>query len=443
LFTLGVAVAVSTATGGCQLLDPSTSDAPTGTAAPGHPTGSADTGTATGAEAGPAMQEAGAVETPMPEAGGADDAASPAIPDVGAGTFGVAIAVAAGNQHTCAVTHAGAVLCWGADGNGQLGNGSTLGSAVPVPVSGLVGPASAVAAGADHTCALVTLLGGSTVQCWGRNEHGEVGDGTTVDRPAPVTVAGLPIGVTSIAAGGAHTCALTSAGAVWCWGAGADGQLGNGSTADATTPVMVSSLSGATAIAAGGAHSCAVVSSAVQCWGDDANGQLGVGSTNGSATPVAVTPLGAPATQVCAGNAYTCALTAVGAMCWGYGQYGQLGDSTTSDSPVPVAVATLATSTKAMAGGGEHACALDPGGGAWCWGEDQSGQLGDNGGTDSPVPVSVLGIASGANAIAAGTAHTCAVAGAGRVMCWGWNVSGQLGNGSQSDSAVAVEVLGF
>jgi len=435
-----VLLGASVLAAGCSLGD---EQAPMQNATPWHPH-TVDAGAAA-VDAG-GQGDAGSAVAPGLDAGGGpgpQEASSTSGPDVEVPSLGPAALVAAGHEHSCAVTRAGAAVCWGANGSGQLGNGSNADSAVPVPVSGLGAGVAAISAGADHTCALVAVDGGTSVQCWGRNDHGQLGDGTTTDRSVAVSIVGLPTGATVIAAGALHTCAVAG-GSAWCWGDGSDGQLGNGAAQDASTPVAVSGLSGVRTVAAGGAHTCAVtLSGSVSCWGLGSSGQLGVGSTTGSPSPVAIASLGAPAAVVSAGNATTCALTAVGAKCWGYGQFGQLGDGATADSPVPVDVMALPTSAPAVAAGGEHTCALDPGGGVWCWGEDESGQLGDDGAADSPVPVQVLGIASGAGAIAAGTAHTCTVDGAGGVRCWGWNVSGQLGNGTTTDSATAVVVAGF
>ena len=356
-------------------------------------------------------------------------------------TVGPATAVAAGWEHTCALTRAGTVFCWGANGHGQLGTGSTTPSLVPVAVPQLTG-VTAIQAGAEHTCAITGTGAGAVAVCWGRNDHGQLGDGTTVDRPSPVNVGGLAQ-PTAIAAGGLHTCALAG-GEVWCWGANADGQLGNGLAADRSTPVSVAAASGVTFIAAGGAHTCVVGSGgAMQCWGLGTSGQLGNGATSTSAVPTAVSALGSPATAVCAGNAHTCAVTAAGTRCWGYGQYGQLGNGGTADSAVPVAVGSLATTAAPVASGGQHACAIDTAGAVWCWGEDATGQLGDDGSDDSTAPVAVKGLASGAVALSGGTAHTCVVLGTGAVECWGWNVSGQLGDGTQVDRGTPGEVLGF
>src|SRR3990170_1152550 len=183
-------------------------------------------------------------------------------------------AIAAGRDHTCALTSDGGVKCWGSNGSGQLGNGTTTDSSNQVDVSGLASGIAAIAAGAFHTCALESGGGG---KCWGANESAQLGNGTNTDSSVPVDVSGLATGVSAIAAGGLHTCALTSGGGVTCWGSIWYDQLGNVSTTATNIPVDVSGLaSGVTAIAAGGWHTCAPYSSGgVACWGDNWYGQLG------------------------------------------------------------------------------------------------------------------------------------------------------------------------
>jgi alpha-tubulin suppressor-like RCC1 family protein len=353
------------------------------------------------------------------------------------------VAIAAGSGfgggHTCALTSSGGAKCWGANNDGQLGDGTTISRTVPADVSGLTSGVTQIAAGENHTCAL-TVAGG--VKCWGSNDSGQLGDGTAWDRLTPVDVVGLASGVTAISTSFGHTCALTDGGGAKCWGSGSTGELGDGRTKDSRIPIDVSGLaSGVTAIAAGGGYTCAIVSGgALKCWGAGSDGELGDGSTSGSLTPVGVTGLEAGVMALAAGFWSACAVAAGGAVkCWGYNADGQLGDGTTTDAASPVAVSGLASGATAVSVGLHHSCALTAGGGVMCWGGDLYGQLGDGTTTDSLTPVAVSGLASGATAIATGSFHSCALTAGHVVKCWGVNASGALGTGT-TDSSVPVDV---
>jgi alpha-tubulin suppressor-like RCC1 family protein len=363
-------------------------------------------------------------------------ASLPPLQDIGA--------IAAGGSHTCALTSSGGVKCWGDNGDGRLGDGTSGWANIrttPVEVVGLSSGAAAIAAGTAHTCALTT---GGGVRCWGQNSRGQLGDGTTTERSTPVDVAGLSSGAIAIAAGNSHTCALMAGGGVKCWGDNSLGQLGDGTTTDHSTPVNVAGLSSAAAsIAAGESHTCALMAGGgVKCWGDNWDGQLGDGTTTDRSTPVNVAGLSSGVAAIAAGGDHTCALTTSGGVkCWGDNWYGQLGDGTTTDRRTPVNVAGLSSGAAAIAAGVWHTCAVTTGGGAKCWGWNSSGQLGDGTTTDRSTPVNVAELSSGVAAIAAGGFHTCALTTVGRVKCWGWNWYGQLGDGTTIDRKTPVDVV--
>jgi len=356
--------------------------------------------------------------------------------------LGQASAIAAGAAHTCAITGlTGTVRCWGDNSNGQLGNKTFTKSLVPVTVKGLSG-ATAIAAGYWHTCA---LLSGGTVKCWGRNGSGQLGHLTPADSNVPVSVTGLT-GAIAIAAGANHTCALLWLGGVQCWGYNHEGQLGRGNYANSNVPVSVTGLTGATTIAAGGFHTCALISGGtVKCWGHNDHGQLGnlgLWTNADSNVPMSVTGL-TGVIAIAAGDVHTCALLSGGSVkCWGYNLDGELGDGNYADTNVPMSVTGL-TGVIAIAAGANHTCALISDGTVQCWGYNAYGQLGDgtyNAGSN--VPVSVSGM-TGATATAAGGFHSCAVLSGGSVQCWGRNSLGQLGNGTNSHSNAPVSVTGL
>lgn len=337
-------------------------------------------------------------------------------------------------DHHCAVLGNGSVQCWGSNDSGQLGNSSRTDSLAPVVVKGLNSVRSVVTTG-SRSCAL--LIDGS-VRCWGLNDQGQLGDGSLQDQLLPVAVTGLA-GATDLAINHKHGCALLANGAVQCWGANADGSLGNGTSNDSAVPVAVSNLAGVKAIGVGRNHSCAIAAGAISCWGSNANGQLGNGGTTSSKAPVAVAGI-SNAVAVVGGQAHSCALLASGVVqCWGQNNRGQLGNGTTVDSVVPVNVAGISQAT-AIASRANHSCALITDGSVRCWGANDNAQLGNSSIFDSAIPVTVARLANAAS-VFVGKAQSCATLKTGAVLCWGANATGQLGNGTLSDAALPQSVV--
>ncbi len=350
------------------------------------------------------------------------------------------VQVSSGAYHTCAVTVAGGLKCWGYNETGQLGDGSLTQRRTPVDVSGLTSGVASVAANDSHTCA-VTAAGG--LKCWGLNSSGRLGDGTTTQRTTPVDVSGLTSGVASVSAGDSHTCAVTTAGGLKCWGSNGGGQLGDSTTTQRTTPVDVSGLtSGVDSVFAGSYHTCAVTAAGgVKCWGSNGGGQLGDGTTTQRKTPVDVSGLTSGVASMSVGSDHSCVVTTTnGLKCWGYNGSGQLGDGSLTQRTTPVNVSGLTSGVASVSASSGHTCAVTTAGGLKCWGYNGSGQLGDGSLTQRRTPVDVSGLTSGVARVSAGGAHTCAIPTSGGLKCWGANGSGQLGDGTATMRTTPVDV---
>jgi uncharacterized repeat protein (TIGR02059 family) len=340
------------------------------------------------------------------EVGNAGAGSYPSTPvDVTGLTSGVS-SVASGNSHSCVVTSSGGVKCWGSNSSGQLGDGSVLNRSTPVDVSGLTSGVSAVSSGGSHSCALTTSGG---VKCWGSNSRGQLGDNTYTDSREPVNVSGLSSGVTAISLGNAYSCALTSAGGVKCWGHATYGQIGNGTFDDQKTPVDVSGLTtGVSTIATGTWHACALMTAGtVRCWGINEYKQIANNATAYYNSPVEIPNLSG-VSAVAAGRYTNCVLKSGGVKCWGDND-GKLGNNSTDDSATPVDVRTSSSDSTPLSGvsaiamGDNHVCALMSSGGVKCWGSNGSSQLGRGTMTvreTTPADVSVSGFSFGADTTA-------------------------------------------
>lgn len=303
-------------------------------------------------------------------------------------------AITAGAAHTCAIDLVGAAWCWGSGVNGKLGNGGTGDQLTPTKVSILTGmaAATAIAAGDEHTCAIDLL---ADAWCWGADGDGQLGNAASGSSATPsrASTAAMTANVAAIDVGALHTCAIAG-GKAWCWGRAADGQLGDGQTSTSKaspTAVIATSMTGTIAtIGLGARHSCAVESTgAPWCWGDNADGQLGIGGAGASwPTPQAVSTAAMPATiaGITGGERHACAFETGGTpWCWGAGGDGQLGNGSIQQRTTPTAVDTtaMAATIGAMDAGGAHTVAIDGGQVGWAWGRGSAGQLGN--GTTTPA----------------------------------------------------------
>jgi alpha-tubulin suppressor-like RCC1 family protein len=330
-------------------------------------------------------------------------------PIVVAGLESGVAAVAVGNTHACALTTGGGVKCWGRNDYGQIGQGvASAGLLPPLDVPGLTSGVTAVASGAHHACALTT---GGGVKCWGYNYHGQLGNGGTADQASPVNVTGLASGVRAISAGGYQTCALTAGGGVKCWGTGGG-----------TTPADVAGLtSGVAEVSAGGDHTCVrTTGGAAKCWGS-AYRMLGNGTINTSGTPVDVVGLSSGATQLdtgFGGLGHTCALVGGEIRCWGSNYYAQIGDGSGRYwAPTPATVPAAGKTWAALAAGGSFTCALTTAGAVYCWGDLSKVGTGQLEYTTRPVAG-----ARGVKKLSLAATYSCALKTDDTAACWGRNM---------------------
>ena len=343
--------------------------------------------------------------------------------------------VASGYLFSCALLDDSTAKCWGNNEFNQLGNDAATStqrfpSLIETNSGAPFASISQLALGYSHACVLSQV---GTVHCWGDNEMGQLGNGSTVASASPKQINALSTGVRSIAAGHAHNCAINSGGSVLCWGYNAFGQLGTGTNANKTTPNSAISqeflpTNSVSSLALGRAHSCALLTDkTVKCWGNNDYGQLGDAQAEASLTPVAVNGI-ANVQQLVSGHAHLCALLLDGSVtCWGSNLLGESGVAIDASAPIvaPTQV-ELSGKATALASGYQHTCALLADKTVRCWGNNAFGQLGDGQLNDSGTPVAVSGL-SGVRSISTGHSHTCASLDDGTVKCWGSDLYGQTG----------------
>ena len=407
-----------------------------------------------------------------------------------ASASGAVTSMAAGFSHTCVVVADGGVMCWGQNTKGQLGDGTMVDNDVPVDVcmggsgigcsggtrlTGIVD----VTVGERHSCAFTDDGRG---YCWGNNVAGQLGDGTIINRATAVEVCASGSGsgcsggsvlgdVTDISAGGNITCAVLEGGSVKCWGRNVEGALGIGSSDSElhlhpenvcvpfvpVIPLMATpagvfpcvAITGVASVDVGADAVCVVtIAGGVRCWGSNSHRQLGNGTNASIAWPVDVCVFVLFTPGVCSSISgvvdvstyrhHVCALGETGGMrCWGRNDDGQLGNGTHTASTTPVTVCAIGSGPGctalagivAIGGGSNHSCAIASAGDVRCWGRNSFGQLGDGTQIGHDLPEPVAGLTSGSIAVSTGSKHSCAALSNGSLRCWGTNESGQLGNG--------------
>jgi hypothetical protein len=339
-------------------------------------------------------------DTPSPAPAG------PFIPVTGSPT----VAIVAGTGHTCQINIDSSVDCWGLNDQGQLGDLTLTDRNIPVKVEGLSGIIS-LAAGGDHTCALDS---NGVVFCWGANNYGQLGVGNNENSNKALRVISLPEGIISITAGHDHTCAVTSSGRVYCWGLNDDGQLNDGTNSNRSRPFFINAIQGVSQVTGGEDYTCGIDEiGLITCWKDAVKFNI-----SGLADGMKVFALNR----------------------WVYGGVSAANNGSVFDWHNGQAASVKVDSEMdGLSIGKKFACGFNESGDVTCWGENVNGELG-NGETDatrsSPQVVEIAGVW----AIASGANHTCVLTEINDTMCWGLNTHGQLGDGSNDSSAIPVEV---
>jgi alpha-tubulin suppressor-like RCC1 family protein len=357
--------------------------------------------------------------------GGSDDTGDGGLGDANSSGFTHLVAYA---DQTCAL-FAGQPYCWGRNDLGQLGDGTMAAHSVPTKVKVPEGAIADLELGETHGCAIVS----GAVYCWGEGFAAS---------PAAVT---LPDTAIDLALGHAFTCVLTQANKTLCFGDNNVGQLGDGSFAPHATPMPISGTALFTQLDGGDDHVCgAIANETAMCWGHNDDGTLGTGSMNPAASNVAVTVIGNAEGLPRIAGWHACSLEDGKVSCWGRNTEGELGNNSNASTATPQPVPGLTGITAIATGGGptdhDASCAVDAAGSVVCWGGGLEGRLGNGLTTDSKVPVGVLGLPGPASSVAIGIDHACALLVDSDIWCWGKGDSGQLGNGLKVSSLTPVRV---
>jgi alpha-tubulin suppressor-like RCC1 family protein len=350
----------------------------------------------------------------------------------------------AGRGHSCAIALDGRAFCWGRNEEGQLGDGTRIDRRSPTAVAGGL-TFAAIAAGDLHTCGVTTL---GQAYCWGINQFGTIGDGTQLRRLTPMAVSGGRV-FASISAGSHNTCGITTDNAAYCWGQGFFGANGNGLQSNALTPVAVSGGHAFASISAGSQYACGVTAAGQgYCWGNGGNGHLGNGSTANRLVPVAVAGQ-LTYTLISTGTLHACGVTTSGeGYCWGLGQFGRLGNGSVANFLTPQHVLGAIVFSRISAGG-FHTCGVAVDGKGYCWGAGIDGALGTGTVLSRSTPGAVAGGFTWASISASGvvgppsSTFSCGVTVENQTYCWGSGNFGSLGNGSTSNRLTPTPVAAF
>ncbi len=352
------------------------------------------------------------------------------------------LVVSAGGQHTCA-THTDQTLwCFGANAWGEMGDHSLGDRFIPTPVDRISIWKVLTDGGGSHDC---TITRQATLWCWGFNNHGQLGDGTTTTGTLPEQIgsalwstAADPLSGGTLTGGGAYTCAIQGDQTLWCWGANGQGQLGTGRTQGTLVPTQVGTATTWKTVHAAVDHTCATkADGTLWCWGNNANGQLGNGTRTDAHAPVQV-GTDTDWDKVSPGPTHTCALKLDKSLwCWGANSDGELGNGTTRIRKSPTRIGSSTWTT--VSAGGRFTCGTQTGDTLWCWGFNGEGEVAQPPDSGPHITPTQVGSLTTWLQVDSATDHNCAVQTPLSLLCWGLNRSGDLGNADpESDFPVAI-----
>lgn len=361
------------------------------------------------------------------------------VPNTAIPPGGIYQKLSAGTTHTCAINPSSKLKCWGRNQFGQLGDGTTTDQSVSTLIDS-VNTYTEISAGDGHTCGITTS---GVLKCWGRNNSSQLGDGTTVDQLSPIVI-DIGINYSKISVSGSLSCGITTSGVLKCWGLNAYGGLGDGTVINKTFPTVINPGTNYSVIATGALHTCGITTAGVlKCWGLNADGQLGDGTTANKTLPIVI-DASSTYSKIAVSSFvlyHSCGITTLGVLkCWGNNNYGQIGDGTAGVARAVPVIISSGTNFSDISAGYVHSCAVVSGTGILkCWGYNFFSQLGDYTSTTRTVPVQAdTGFTY--SKVVASNNYTCGLSTGSNLRCWGRNDYGQLGDGSIVDRYVPIGI---